>query len=81
MRYEFKALEELGWFVLVAVATVVLQALVEFDPSRIDDWRAWAVGVGAAAVRAGAGAALAWLGKQAVVEDGSDGRGVAETDE
>lgn len=77
MRYEFKALEELGWFVLVAVATVVLQALVEFDPSRIDDWRAWAVGVGAAAVRAGAGAALAWLGKHAITDEDGDASGVA----
>lgn len=80
MRYEFKALEELGWFVLVAVATVVLQALVEFDPSRIDDWRAWAVGVGAAAVRAGAGAALAWLGKRAIGGEDGDASGVAGTD-
>ena len=64
MRYEFKAFDELFWFVLVAVVTVVLQALVEFDPARIDDWRSWAIGIGAAAVRAGAGAALAWLGKR-----------------
>ncbi|MCX2728566.1 hypothetical protein OO015_13835 (plasmid) [Thermomicrobium sp. 4228-Ro] len=80
MRYEFKALEELGWFVFVAVATVVLQALVEFDPSRVDDWRAWAVGVGAAAVRSGAGAALAWLGKRAIVDEGGDAGGVAGAD-
>ena len=72
MRYEFKALEELFWFVVVAVATVVLQALVEFDPAKIDDWRAWAIGLGAAAVRAAAGAALAWLGKRELARDASD---------
>lgn len=69
MRYDFKAWEELFWFVLVAVATVVLQALAEFDPERISDWRTWLVGIGAAAVRAGAGAALAWLAKRQMTSE------------
>jgi hypothetical protein len=68
-RYEFKALEELAWFVLVAVMTVLFQTLAEFDPSRIEDWRTWFVALGAAMVRAGAGAALAWLTRRGVTRE------------
>ena len=35
----------------IAGATVVLQALAEFDPNTIVDWKAWAVGIGAGVVR------------------------------
>lgn len=59
MNYEFKIGAEAGWLVAVAVLTVVLQALVEFDPATISDWRAWAIGIGAAMVRAFGGAGLA----------------------
>ena len=59
--YVWKRYEELAWFVAVAVATVLFQALAEFDPTTITDYRAWGVSLGAAAVRAGAGAALAYF--------------------
>lgn len=57
MTYTFKPIE-LFWAALTAITTVVLQALVDFDPSTITDWQAWAVGIGAGAVRAGAAALL-----------------------
>jgi hypothetical protein len=68
-EYQFKAFEELAWFVLVAVMTVLFQALAQFDPSAIEDWRTWFVALGAAMVRAGAGAALAWLAKRGVTPE------------
>lgn len=64
MRYDFKAAEELFWFIVVAVAMVLFQAMYEFDPEKITDWRAWAVGVVAAAIRAVGGAGLSWLSKR-----------------
>ena len=63
MEYNFKGWQELSWFVLVAVATTALQALVEFDPAAVTDYRAWIISLGVASMRAGAGAALAWLTK------------------
>jgi hypothetical protein len=68
-EYEFKALAELGWFVLVAAMTVLFQVLAEFDPSTIEDWRTWFIALGAAMVRAAAGAALAWLARRGVERD------------
>jgi hypothetical protein len=68
-RYEFKSLEELAWFVLVAAATVLFQVLAEFDPSTIEDWRTWFIALGAAMVRAAAGAALAWLARRGVTQE------------
>ena len=61
--YDYKKAQELGWFIVVAVATVLMQALMEFDPATIVDGRAWAVSLAAASVRAAAGAALAFLAK------------------
>lgn len=66
MRYSYHRTAELGWFVATAVGTIVLQALIDFDPATITDYRTWFISLGAASVRAGAGAALAWLTKQAV---------------
>ncbi len=66
MTYNFKPLAELGWFVIVAIVTQVMQILVDFDPTLVTDWRAWLVALGAAAVRALAGAVLSWLGKRAI---------------
>ncbi len=57
MNYEFKR-DEIAWFVLVAVVTVLMEALLDFDPATITDWSAWAVGLGAASVRATAAAIL-----------------------
>ena len=64
MVYEFKGLQELLWVVLQAVALVVLGALAQLDPGVVADWRAWAVALAAACVRAAAGAALDWMGRR-----------------
>lgn len=64
--YDFKFLAELGWIVVIAVGVAVLTVLVEFDPAAITDWKAWGMGIVGGAVRAGAGAALALLGKRSV---------------
>jgi len=63
MRYDFKPGPELAWVVIVAIAVVLLQAGMEFDPEKIGDVKVWALGIGAASVRAAAGAAFAWLTK------------------
>jgi hypothetical protein len=68
-EYEYKTMAELGWFILVAVMTVLFQVLAGFDPSTVEDWRTWFVALGAAMVRAGAGAALAWLARRGVERD------------
>ena len=60
-RYDFNLLEEIAWLALVAAAVAVLQIIVTADPGTIVDWRAWAIALGAAAVRAAAGAVLAGL--------------------
>ena len=59
--YEFKVRPEVAWAVAVAVLTPLLVALSTFDPEQITDWRVWAIGVGAAMVRALGGALLAVL--------------------
>jgi hypothetical protein len=64
--YTFKPKPELIWFIAVAVLTVAMQALAEFDPAMVTDWQAWAVGLGAALVRAGAGAFLAYVARHGV---------------
>lgn len=61
MKYRFKALPELYWSVLTSAATVLLLALVSFDPTTIDDWQTWAVALGAGMLRSAAGAALDWI--------------------
>lgn len=61
LSYHFKPLPELGWAVLIAVATVLLPALVALDPEKIADWRTWAVALAVAVIRAAAGAALDYL--------------------
>lgn len=71
--YDFKVDQELLWFLLVAVLTALASALVEFDPSAVTDWRAWAVGLAAACVRAAAGALLAWLGARRARPEPGDG--------
>lgn len=63
ITYYFKANQEAIWFVLVAAGTVVVQALATLDIDKITDWRVWAIGLGAAALRAAAGAALSLLNK------------------
>lgn len=60
MTYTFKPIE-LFWAGLTAVVTVVLQALITFDPAEIADWRLWAIGIGAGAVRAAAAALIVFF--------------------
>ena len=45
-------------FVGITMLATLLQAMVELDPSKIEDWRTWAVGVGMAVARAGARSSL-----------------------
>jgi hypothetical protein len=61
MTYRFKPLPELLWGVGIAAGLVVLQALVTLDPEAVKDWRTWAVALGGAAIRAGAGAAIDYI--------------------
>lgn len=53
--YDFHLTPEAVWFVLTAVATVLLQAFQGAPPT---DYRTWLIGLGAAAVRAALGAIL-----------------------
>lgn len=62
MDYEFRGAREAAWAVAVAVLTVLATAAMTLDPDTVVDWRAWAIGVAAACVRAAGGALLAWLG-------------------
>jgi len=62
-KYVFKAAPELAWSLIVSMSTVLLLALLQFDPTTITDWKTWAIGLGAGAVRAGAGATLDWIQK------------------
>ena len=63
MQYRFKWLEELGWAALIAVSMTILTELVLFDPNEIQDWKIWAINLGAAAIRAAAGAMIAIVNK------------------
>lgn len=61
MTYRFQFQAELAWVFVVGAGLAVLQVLVSFDPTSIDDWQLWAVSLGGAAIRAGAGALVAAL--------------------
>lgn len=61
MKYVFKKKEEAAWAVATAVGIVVLTAGATFDPETVTNWKVWAMGIGAASVRAAAGAVLAML--------------------
>jgi len=58
-EYGYKRVAEAGWFAFVAIAVVILEALIKFNPDAIQDWKAWGIAIGAGAVRAAAGALLA----------------------
>jgi hypothetical protein len=70
VTYKFRLGPEFLWFVLTAVVTTLMQVFVTFEPSEIADWRLWLVSLGAAAVRAAAGAVLAWVGQQSIGGEG-----------
>ena len=60
MRYDYKALQELGWAALVSGGVYLLTLLAAFDPAEVaTDWQAYVVAGGAGILRAAAGAALA----------------------
>lgn len=63
MKYVWKQKEEALWLVATAVGVVALQAMATFDPTTITDYKAWAAGIGAAAVRAAGGALLSLVTK------------------
>jgi len=63
MTYDFKLGPEILWAAIAAVVVVVLTSLMEFDAEAIADWKVWATGVGIAAIRSAAGAALASIGR------------------
>jgi hypothetical protein len=69
MDYRFVVIREALWAAFVAVALVLLQALVEFDPTVITDWAAWGISLAAAGVRAGAAAVLAGFTKGFVMKE------------
>ena len=60
-RYDFKPAEEFGWAALVAAVVASLQIVESSDPATVTDWRAGAIALAAAAVRAAAGGMLARL--------------------
>ena len=64
--YDFKPSREFAWFLGLTAAVSVLQVLINFDPSKVADWKFWAVSLGAGAVRAVAGGALAWIASKKV---------------
>lgn len=72
MRYHFKALPELFWSVVTSAATVLLIALVSFDPNTITDWKVWAIGLGSGMLRSAAGAALDWLRREMTKDEDPD---------
>ena len=63
MDYKFVVLREAAWAAFIAVALVVLQAFVGIQPETITDWKAWAIALGGAGLRAGAAAILAGFTK------------------
>lgn len=66
MTYDFKLGQEALWAVVAALVTVILTALYELDAEAVTDWQTWGIGVGIAAIRSAAGAALASLGRGAL---------------
>ena len=63
MRYDFKRIEELAWFGIVAAGVFALEVLFRFNPEAITDWETWAKSLGAGMIRAAAGAVLAAVTK------------------
>lgn len=53
MTYDFKALSEIGWAVLVAVVVQAAQIIVSSNLETVTDWRTWFVSLAAACARAG----------------------------
>ena len=63
MQYDFKRVQELAWFALVAVGVFLLVLAADFDMDTITDWKAYGIAALSGAIRAGAAALLAQVGK------------------
>jgi hypothetical protein len=50
--YTFKAWQEIGWAVLIAVVIQAAQIIVTSDLETVTDWRAWIISLLAACLRA-----------------------------
>jgi len=59
MDYKFIVLREASWAGFIAITLVLLQALVGIQPEAVEDWKAWAIALGGAGIRAAAAAVLA----------------------
>ena len=62
MKYEWKV-DEFAWMIGTAVAVALFQVLADFDPDKIVSFKTWGIAAAAGAVRAGAGAALAFMSR------------------
>lgn len=69
MDYKFVVLREAAWAAFIAVAVVILQAFVAFEPEAITSWSSWALALGAAGIRAAAAAILAGFTKGFVLKE------------
>jgi hypothetical protein len=58
MRYDFKAIEEIGWAMAVGAGIFIFELLSRFEPETVTDWKTWAVMVSGGGVRAAFAAGL-----------------------
>ncbi len=63
MKYDFDRGKELAWFAAVAAGVFLLVLAVDFDIDTITDWRAYGIAALSGAIRAGAAAVLARMGR------------------
>jgi len=59
--YEFKRWPEFAWAALVAAVIALGQIVITTDPSKVEDWKLWAITAAGALARAVGGALLAKL--------------------
>ena len=74
--YNFRLLPESFWFIANTVLGALLTSLVATDFTSITDWKAWAIGLGAALFRTLLGAILA-----AATGGGFQGPGVTKEED
>ncbi len=63
LKYDFDRGKELAWFALTAAGTFLLVLAADFDMDTITDWRAYGIAALSGAIRAGAAAVLARMGR------------------
>ena len=61
LNYNYHAVAEILWAILIAVIVQAAQIIVASDLERVTDWRSWFISLLAAVTRAGAAALLAKL--------------------